>query len=570
MIGTDCPALTAGELRAAAKALQAGNDAVFVPAEDGGYVLIGLRHPIASLFYGIPWGTDQVMDHTRARLRSAGLRWQELAPLWDVDRPEDLDRLRASGLMAERGGGSGSGNEVCMTPQEILAAQPATLPADHDAGLVAARQRMVATGQWSAGQLMGRRWPIGCVALEITQRCNLDCTACYLSEASEAVKDLPLDEVFHRIEMIFDHYGPHTDVQVTGGDPTLRKRDELVLIVRRIRDKGMRPTLFTNGIRAKRELLQELVAAGLVDVAFHVDMTQQRSGYADEIALNALRQEYIDRTRGLGLPVMFNTTVTSDNFEQVPEIIAFFVRNSDAVRLASFQLQADTGRGILGQRDMRITIDSVRRQIELGANTPLSFDTAQAGHARCNRYAMTLVINGKVYDVLDDPGLINGVIECTAELPFDRQSRSAAVGTLLQGVLTSPRLALRGAVWLSRKLWRAKVDLVRARGRVDKLSFFVHDFMDACQLDKDRIDACVFTAATNAGPISMCLHNAKRDAFILHPVKLGAPEAASYWNPLSGEITPVPIVMHGPIALRHKVAKGRLKREPAATGTDGR
>lgn len=121
---------------------------------------------------------------------------------------------------------------------------------------------MAATGQWSPSQLMGRRWPIGRVALEITQRCNLDCTACYLSEQSEAVKDIPLEEVFRRIDMIFDHYGPHTDVQVTGGDPTLRKRDELVAIVRRIRDKGMRPTLFTNGIRAKRSLLQELVAAG--------------------------------------------------------------------------------------------------------------------------------------------------------------------------------------------------------------------------------------------------------------------------------------------------------------------
>ena len=100
LIGSDCPALTVAELRAAAEALQEGNDAVFVPAEDGGYVLVGLRHPVASLFDGIPWGSDGVMEHTRQRLCSAGFRWQELEPLWDVDRPEDIDRLRASGLMA--------------------------------------------------------------------------------------------------------------------------------------------------------------------------------------------------------------------------------------------------------------------------------------------------------------------------------------------------------------------------------------------------------------------------------------------------------------------------------------
>jgi molybdenum cofactor biosynthesis enzyme MoaA len=457
-------------------------------------------------------------------------------------------------------------DRCCMTPRDILVARPATRPADHSVSLIEARQRMVGTGQWSASQFMGRRWPIGCVALEITQRCNLDCTACYLSEHSEAVKDLPLEELFRRIEMIFDHYGRNTDVQITGGEPTLRKRDELVAIVRRVREKGMRPTLFTNGIRARRDLLQELVAVGLVDVAFHVDMTQQRRGYGDEIALNALRQEYIERTRGLGLPVMFNTTVTNDNFEQIPEIVSFFIRNSDAVRLASFQLQADTGRGVLGRRDARVTIGSVRRQIDLGANTPLSFDTAHIGHARCNRYAMTLVINGKVYDVLDDKTLFNDVLERTGRLPFDRQSRSAAVRTLVKGVLTSPRLALRGVVWLGRKTWRARADLVRARGRVDKLSFFIHDFMDACHLEKERIDACVFAAVTNDGPISMCLHNARRDAFILNPVKLNMGESVSFWNPLSGETTLAPVVLRGPIALRHKVARERFKNALAATG----
>jgi hypothetical protein len=138
---------------------------------------------------------------------------------------------------------------------------------------------------------------------------------------------------------------------------------------------------------------------------------------------------------------------------------------------------------------------------------------------------------------------------------------------LLKGVLTSPRSTLRGAVWLSRKIWRGGADLVRARGRVDKLSFFIHDFMDACQLEKARIDACVFAAATHIGPISMCLHNAKRDVLILHPVKLDTTEVTGYWNPLSGAITPAPVVLHGPIALRPKLTKGRIKSALVASGT---
>ena len=186
-----------------------------------------------------------------------------------------------------------------MTPDEIAAARPGPMLEDGLTPLARARTRMEATGQWTPSQLMGRRWAIGCVALEITQRCNLDCTMCYLSEMSEAVRDTPLEEIFRRIDAIRDRYGPGTDIQVTGGDPTLRARPELVAIVRRIAERGMRPALFTNGIKATRDLLMELCDAGLVDVAFHVDNTQQRKGLTTEADHDAIRAEYIERARGL-------------------------------------------------------------------------------------------------------------------------------------------------------------------------------------------------------------------------------------------------------------------------------
>lgn len=421
-----------------------------------------------------------------------------------------------------------------------------------------ARRKMMATGQWNAAQFMGRRWPIGCVALEITQRCNLDCTACYLSENSEAVHDLPLEEVFRRIDMIYSHYGPDTDVQVTGGDPTLRRRSELIEIVRRIRDKGMRPTLFTNGIRATRDLLRALAGAGLIDVAFHVDMTQQRKGFDSEIALNALRREYIERARGLGLSIFFNTTVFADNLNQIPAIVRFFVQNADAVSMASFQLQADTGRGVLGARALHITIDSVKQQITLGAGAPLSFETIQVGHSQCNRCAMAFVTNARVYDMLDNRRLVADVVEATSRIRFDRQNHAALVRTFVTALLAKPSVFARGLAWLIRKIWLAKADLLAARGKVRKLSFFIHNFMDACALDQNRVEACTFVALTVDGPISMCLHNAHRDAAILKPLKISGAAGEEFWNPLSGKVEPsggVPTtVSHSP-----KMAKGSLK-----------
>lgn len=98
VIGTDCPALTPDHLRTAADALRDGLDAVVIPAEDGGYVLIGLRRPQPALFTGFAWSTDTVMADTRRQLARLNFAWREPARLWDVDRPADLARMQSEGF----------------------------------------------------------------------------------------------------------------------------------------------------------------------------------------------------------------------------------------------------------------------------------------------------------------------------------------------------------------------------------------------------------------------------------------------------------------------------------------
>jgi len=94
LIGTDCPPLAPAHLRQAARALLQGDDAVFHPAQDGGYVLVGLRRPQPALFRDMAWSTASVMSHTRQRAAAAGLRVREFETLWDLDVPADLERLR--------------------------------------------------------------------------------------------------------------------------------------------------------------------------------------------------------------------------------------------------------------------------------------------------------------------------------------------------------------------------------------------------------------------------------------------------------------------------------------------
>lgn len=94
LIGADCPELRPADVRRAARLLRAGYDAVLAPAEDGGYGLVAVSRPTPALFRGVTWGTDVVWRQTVERLRSAGLRWRRLRQVWDVDRPEDLARMK--------------------------------------------------------------------------------------------------------------------------------------------------------------------------------------------------------------------------------------------------------------------------------------------------------------------------------------------------------------------------------------------------------------------------------------------------------------------------------------------
>lgn len=93
LIGSDCIDLAVPDIDHALAQLAAGTDVVLGPALDGGYYLVGLSRPHRQLFSSIEWGTDQVLQDTRARVARSGLTWHELPARRDLDRPEDLRYL---------------------------------------------------------------------------------------------------------------------------------------------------------------------------------------------------------------------------------------------------------------------------------------------------------------------------------------------------------------------------------------------------------------------------------------------------------------------------------------------
>lgn len=93
-IGGDSPTLPAEMVSDAMDCLESDDDVVVVPAEDDGYCLIGMRKPHAELFQNIPWSTPDVMAATERQAKAAGLSLS-VGPTWfDVDTPEELERLK--------------------------------------------------------------------------------------------------------------------------------------------------------------------------------------------------------------------------------------------------------------------------------------------------------------------------------------------------------------------------------------------------------------------------------------------------------------------------------------------
>lgn len=412
--------------------------------------------------------------------------------------------------------------------------------------------------EYSAGQTAGRFYPIACVALEVTQRCNLDCTLCYLSDRAEMTYDPPLSVLFARIATIHSHYGPGVSVQLTGGDPTLRKVEDLESLCREIRRLGMRSCLMTNGIRASRAFLTRLAAAGLDDVAFHVDMTQERKGFASEAELNTVRCAYIRRTRGLGLRVLFNTTVFGGNFDEL-HTLARFLRDRLEVAFVSFQMQADTGRGVLRERPDAITQDSVMRAVEAGYETPLHFDTAAVGHSKCNRYASVVTAGGRAVSLLSARRLTHRVIAALERADRSTDGHIDIRDGVRRMALRNPLLAARAGLHLLGCVLSLGRGLLR--GPVRRQSVFIHNFMAADALEEGRCASCVFMVATANGPLSMCAHNAQRDLHLAAPDQIDGPFGPSWWNAAAPRLSGTPDLpdLSDPALAPLKRLKGQMR-----------
>ncbi len=93
VIGSDCPDIDGSDIEDAWESLKT-HDLVLGPAADGGYWLIGLSRNCPSVFTGVDWGTERVLEQTVARAKHEGLSIALLRQLSDVDTAEDWEAFK--------------------------------------------------------------------------------------------------------------------------------------------------------------------------------------------------------------------------------------------------------------------------------------------------------------------------------------------------------------------------------------------------------------------------------------------------------------------------------------------
>jgi hypothetical protein len=216
-------------------------------------------------------------------------------------------------------------------------------------------------------------------------------------------------------------------------------------------------------------------------------------------------------------------------------LVKFFLEHSDVVGMASFQLQAATGRGEWRNRPAYLTAAAIREKIREGVGLPrLAWDTALVGHPACNRGTMLATVGGRPIDVLTDRALYERFLQEFRHVAFDRRDVPRTARRFVLSVFRNPRWLVRGGAFLLRKMWPLRRELWR-RERIGKITFFVHAFMDADALDPERLRNCAFMIMTGEGPVSMCAHNARRDDYILRLVPLSS---RAVFDPATGRRRP--------------------------------
>jgi hypothetical protein len=356
-------------------------------------------------------------------------------------------------------------------------------------------------GEFGAGQA-----PPMMAMVEVTNRCNMDCPVCF-SDANHPAADVPMAEVRARLERLLALTGTPIPIQVSGGEPTVRRDlPEIIALARALGYRNIE--LITNGIRIAQQpaLLAALRARGLTAVYLQFDGLRRETYLAIRGQdMTAIRRRAVEAARQAGLCVTLAVAVTRGvNDDEIGDVVRFGIENIDTVRAINFQSATRfTGRFALDTTHAGYSLPALLALIEAQTGIPAdTFRSEHMGHPLCNAMSFVFVVDGRLEPLFR-------YISREDMLAFLGDDRRETVLGLFAGKAAFFRRYLCNPA-----AWRliAKAAPIFGRNpvnvlRTSHLLLFAKSFMERDALDPERVARCCYGITDTAGVYSFCAFN---------------------------------------------------------------
>lgn len=158
------------------------------------------------------------------------------------------------------------------------------------------------------------------VYFEVTQKCNLKCSHCFVSASPKGYYGLDSQSIFQLLDEL--HRLRVLEIRFTGGEPTIR--NDWFDVLSYAKQKGFAVTLNTNGVFAKSKLkqtIERLQTLGLQQITVSVDGMQnvhdsiRGSGNFERVNLS------LKAMATAGLPLRINSVINQKNLADIPALI---------------------------------------------------------------------------------------------------------------------------------------------------------------------------------------------------------------------------------------------------------
>lgn len=182
--------------------------------------------------------------------------------------------------------------------------------------------------------------------IEVTLRCNLRCPVCFMA-AGNAPADPSLETIADMFAVIRRNSGLQTAVQLTGGEPTVRK--DLPEILRLGRQAGF-PAIEvnTNGVVIGRDAgyIHTLAKAGISGIYLQFDgLTREVYERIRGVDLLDDKLMAVEHCRRAGVQVVLAMTVIwGINHDQLGDVLNFALQNQDVIAGVAYQPAFTSGR----------------------------------------------------------------------------------------------------------------------------------------------------------------------------------------------------------------------------------